>query len=119
MNLQIPDEDIQWEGEDPGISRRMGHGEPGQGIKKSVGHGSAIPSVGRGRGYPKNETKTDFPTSQNGIRKKGSDDIEILHTDSLIKEVSMCNFTQLYGIQRCGLFVWLFVFFFYLVISIR
>lgn len=99
LNLQIPSEDIQWEGEVPGISRRMGHSTPGQGIKKSVGHGSSIPDVGRGRGGSKNQSKKDYLPSQNGIGKKGSDDIEILHTDTLIKEVSMCNFTQCCGFR--------------------
>ncbi|XP_077211027.1 protein EMSY-LIKE 3-like isoform X2 [Tasmannia lanceolata] len=88
VNLkEISPEDIRWEGEDPGISRRTARGGPGRGIKKPLGRGSAVPGAGRGRGAPKNQSKKDFPPSQNGIGKKGSDDIEILHTDTLIKEV--------------------------------
>ncbi|XP_011625434.1 protein EMSY-LIKE 3 isoform X2 [Amborella trichopoda] len=88
VNLkEICPEDITWEGEDPGISRRGGRGGPGRGIKKSVGRGGAVSGLGRGRGGPKNQSKKDFPPTQNGIGKKASDDIEILHTDTLIKEV--------------------------------
>lgn len=88
VNLEeIPDEDIQWEGEDPGISRRTGRSGSGRGIKKPVAHSGAVPGAGRGRGGPKNQTKKDFLPSQNGIGKKVADDIEILHTDMLIKEV--------------------------------
>eukprot|EP00268_Persea_americana_P043320 TRINITY_DN4351_c0_g1_i5.p1 TRINITY_DN4351_c0_g1~~TRINITY_DN4351_c0_g1_i5.p1 ORF type:complete len:489 (-),score=131.70 TRINITY_DN4351_c0_g1_i5:458-1924(-) len=88
VNLnEISHEDIRWEDEDPGISRRTVRGGPGRGVKKSVGRGGVTPGVGRGRGGPKNQTKKDFPPSQNGIGKKSSDDIEILHTDTLIKEV--------------------------------
>ncbi|XP_077254141.1 protein EMSY-LIKE 3-like isoform X2 [Tasmannia lanceolata] len=88
VNLkEISPEDIRWEGEDPGINRRTGLGGPVRGVKKPMGRGGAVPGAGRGRGVPKNQSKKDFPPSQNGIGKKGSDDIEILHTDTLIKEV--------------------------------
>ncbi|XP_010265884.1 PREDICTED: protein EMSY-LIKE 3 isoform X2 [Nelumbo nucifera] len=88
VNLkEISPDDIRWEGEDPGISRRGGRGGSGRGIKKSVGRGGAVPGAGRGRGTTKVQGKKDFPPSQNGIGKKNSDDIEILHTDTLIKEV--------------------------------
>ncbi|KAJ4969770.1 hypothetical protein NE237_002869 [Protea cynaroides] len=89
VNLkEISVEDIQWEGEDPGISRRAGRGGSGRGVKKSIGRGGALPGAGRGRGaVSKGQTKKEFPPSQNGIGKKSSDDIEILHTDTLIKEV--------------------------------
>ncbi|XP_043692092.1 protein EMSY-LIKE 3-like isoform X2 [Telopea speciosissima] len=89
VNLkEISPEDIQWEGEDPGISRRVGRGGSGRGVKKTIGRGGALPGAGRGRGAAaKGQSKKDFPPSQNGIGKKASDDIEILHTDTLIKEV--------------------------------
>ncbi|XP_042481406.1 protein EMSY-LIKE 3-like isoform X3 [Macadamia integrifolia] len=89
VNLkEISPEDIQWEGEDPGISRRGGRGGSGRGVKKSIGRGGALPGAGRGRGaVAKGQSKKDFPPSQNGIGKKASDDIEILHTDTLIKEL--------------------------------
>ncbi|KAM7497350.1 hypothetical protein LguiA_021764 [Lonicera macranthoides] len=92
VNLkEISPEDIRWDGEDPGISRRGGRigSGPGHGFKKSMGRGGAVAGGGRGRGlvtkgqYPKN----DFTTLRNGIGKKALCDIEILHTDTLVKEV--------------------------------
>ncbi|KAH9616255.1 hypothetical protein KSS87_008314 [Heliosperma pusillum] len=65
--MEIPSEDIRWVNEDPGLSRRGGPGE------RSVG---AVPGAGRKK--PRNE-------QQNGAANM--DDIEILHTDTLIKEV--------------------------------
>lgn len=46
------------------------------------GHTSNV--GGRGRG----SLKTQQPKAQNGIGKKALGDIEILHTDTLIKEVT-------------------------------
>ncbi|KAF5445827.1 hypothetical protein F2P56_031512 [Juglans regia] len=87
VNLsEISPEDIQWVGEDPGISHRSGYGGFGHGINRSVGHDS-IPSVGRGRGVTKGHSRKDFLPSQNGIGKKAPEDIKILQTDTLIKEV--------------------------------
>lgn len=85
--MQISPEDIRWEGEDPGISRKGGRPGPGRGNKKSMTRGGAVPGAGRGRGTTKGQSKKDFPLQQNGIGKKGMGDIEILHTDTLIKEV--------------------------------
>lgn len=54
-----------------------------------MGRGGAVACGGRGRGsvtkgqYP----KKDFTTLRNGIGKKALCDIEILHTDTLVKEV--------------------------------
>ncbi|KAF6158741.1 hypothetical protein GIB67_040255 [Kingdonia uniflora] len=89
VNLkEISPEDIKWEGEDPAISRRGGRiGGQGRGVKKSGNRGGAVPGAGRGRGTSKVQSKKEFPLSQNGIGKNASDDIEILHTDTLIKEV--------------------------------
>ncbi|KAJ3698330.1 hypothetical protein LUZ61_002035 [Rhynchospora tenuis] len=95
VNLkEISPEDIRWEGEDPGINQqRSGRGGGGPahgGSKKSMGRGGgAMPSGGRGRGSLKNMPKKDavIPPSQNGIGRKNPDDIEILHTETLIKEV--------------------------------
>ncbi|XP_073003796.1 protein EMSY-LIKE 3-like isoform X1 [Typha latifolia] len=88
VNLkEISPEDIRWEGEDPGINHRSGRGAPGRGIKKSTGRGGAVPGAGRGRGSLKNMPKRDFLLAQNGTGKKGADDIEILHTETLLKEV--------------------------------
>jgi hypothetical protein len=51
--------------------------------------------AGRGRGPQRNSFKKDYPPSQNGVAKKRSDYIEILHTETLIKEVCLEG-TQLY-----------------------
>lgn len=52
-----------------------------------MARGGAVIGAGRGRGTPKGQSKKDFPLSQNGIGKKAVGDIEIVHTDTLIKEV--------------------------------
>ncbi|KAL0429314.1 UNVERIFIED_CONTAM: protein EMSY-LIKE 3 [Sesamum radiatum] len=82
----ISPEDIQWEGEDPGISHHGGYGGPGHGMNRPLGRDTA-PGAGRGRGLTKGQSRKDFPPSQNGIGKKGPDDIQLLHTETLIKEV--------------------------------
>lgn len=82
---QISPEDLHWEGEEPGVARRISRGGPGRGVKKGAGRGGAM--AGRGRGVLKGQPKKDLPPSQNGIGKKGPEDIEILDTGSLIKEV--------------------------------
>ncbi|KAE9620922.1 hypothetical protein Lal_00019924 [Lupinus albus] len=87
VNLsEISPEDIQWVGEDPGINHRGPFGGSGHGMNRPVGRDSVL-GAGRGRGAPKGQSRKDFLSSQNGIGKKGSDDIQILHTDALIKEV--------------------------------
>lgn len=87
FSIQISPEDIQWDGEDPGISRRGGYDGSGHGMNRAVGRDS-VQGAGRGRGLPKGQSKKDFLPSQNGIGKKAPDDIQILHTDTLIKEVN-------------------------------
>ncbi|XP_056165335.1 protein EMSY-LIKE 3 isoform X3 [Syzygium oleosum] len=84
---EISPEDIRWEGEDPGVSRRGGRPGPGRGTKKPMTRGGGVAGVGRGRGTTKAQTKKDVPLSQNGVGKKALGDIELLHTDTLIKEV--------------------------------
>ncbi|XP_044490802.1 protein EMSY-LIKE 3 isoform X2 [Mangifera indica] len=87
VNLsEISPEDIQWEGEDPGISHRGGYGGPGHGVSRTVGR-DIFSGAGRGRGVPKGQSRKDFMPSQNGIGKKAPDDIQMRHTASLIKEV--------------------------------
>ncbi|KAF4370713.1 hypothetical protein F8388_025092 [Cannabis sativa] len=83
----IPPEDIQWDGADLVISHGGNHGGHGRGHKKPSNRGGAIPGSGRGRGPSKVQPKKDFPPTQNGIAKKVSDDIELLNTDALVKEV--------------------------------
>ncbi|KAL6129815.1 hypothetical protein ACLB2K_073164 [Fragaria x ananassa] len=83
---KISPEDIQWVDEDPGISHRGGYGGSGHGMNRSVGRDS-VPGSGRGRGIRKGQSRKDFLPPQNGIGKKAPDDIHLLHTDTLIKEV--------------------------------
>ncbi|CAN1263414.1 Protein EMSY-LIKE 3 [Linum perenne] len=88
---EIPAEDIRWEGEDPGLFSKSGRPGPGpgsgRGNKKPLMRGGSIGAgAGRGRGNTKGP-KRDFPLSQNGTGKKALGDIEILHTETLIKEV--------------------------------
>lgn len=74
---EIPPEDIEWIGEDPRY-HQVSHG----GFNSEVSHG-----VGRGsRGNSKDQLRQGYPLLQNGDLKS-SDEIEILHTDTLIKEV--------------------------------
>lgn len=96
--MQISPEDIQWVGEDPGISHRGGYGGSGHGINRSVGRDN-VPVPGRGRGIPKGQSRKDFPPSQNGIGKKAPDDIQLLHTDTLIKEVSKSRLIHKWSIS--------------------
>ncbi|KAJ8899208.1 hypothetical protein K2173_012384 [Erythroxylum novogranatense] len=86
VNLsEISPEDIQWEGGEPISSRRGGYGGFNQGMSRSTKR-EIVPGVGRGRGVSKGQRKDLFP-AQNGIGKKMPDDIHILHTDTLMKEV--------------------------------
>ncbi|CAL5065210.1 unnamed protein product [Urochloa decumbens] len=84
-------EDIKWkEDEISEIDLKMylqGRGAPTSGGRKPTGRGGPMPGPGRGRGFQKNMSKKDFPPPQNGVGKRTSDDIDILHTESLIKEV--------------------------------
>ena len=54
---------------------------------RSIGRGGGL-AGGKGRGVMKGQSRKTFPSSQNGIGKKGSVEIQILQTDTLIKEVS-------------------------------
>lgn len=61
-------------------------------MNRSVGRDS-IAAAGRGRGGAEGQSRKDFLPLQNGIGKKVPDDIRILHTDTLIKEVSEVDCT--------------------------
>lgn len=88
VNLkEITPGDIMWDWEGPAGSGRGSRGAVGRGIKKSSGRGGLVSSSGRGRGISKGQPRKDFPPSQNGIGKKVPGDIEILHTDTLLREV--------------------------------
>ncbi|XP_059462737.1 protein EMSY-LIKE 1-like isoform X2 [Corylus avellana] len=84
---EISPEDIRWEGEEPGIMHRGGHGGQARGVRKPLSHTGIISSVGRGRGSTKSHSKKELLPTQNGIGRKVSDDLELLNTDSLVKEV--------------------------------
>lgn len=64
---------------------RHGSG-PAQGMVRPLGQDVA-PGFGRGRGSAKGQSRKDLPPPQNGIGKKRLDDIQLLHTETLIKEV--------------------------------
>ncbi|KAM7272562.1 hypothetical protein ACFE04_027225 [Oxalis oulophora] len=94
VNLKdISPDDIKWEGDNPGVSRRGGRAAgtgagPGRGNKRPMTRGGgAVGGPGRGRGVAKGQLKKGFPHSRNGIGKKPLGEIEILHTETLIKEV--------------------------------
>ncbi|XP_015898963.1 protein EMSY-LIKE 1 isoform X1 [Ziziphus jujuba] len=86
---EISPEDIRWEGEEMVTSHHGAHNGQGRGVKKSLNRGGRIPNNGRVRGPLKSQSMKDSLPSQNGISKKVSDDIELLNTDSLVKEVEM------------------------------
>ncbi|XP_042001417.1 protein EMSY-LIKE 3-like isoform X2 [Salvia splendens] len=69
---EIPPEDIRWVGEDPVVSRL---GEAGG------------PNSGRGRTSSMNPYANEMQPSRNGVAENDSEEIEILHTDTLIKKV--------------------------------
>ncbi|TVU11100.1 hypothetical protein EJB05_44663 [Eragrostis curvula] len=82
-------EDIRWQEDDSGIDPMTylrNRGAPVSGVRKPNRSGP-MSGPGRGRGFQKNASKKDFPSPQNGVGKRSSDDIDILHTESLIKEV--------------------------------
>jgi hypothetical protein len=81
-------EDVRWEGEEPDLNF-LGRGATVHGIKKSTSHGGPMSGAGRGRGPQKNSFRKDYPPLQNGVGKKSSNYIEILHTETLIKEVCL------------------------------
>ncbi|KAK9010467.1 hypothetical protein V6N11_036975 [Hibiscus sabdariffa] len=82
---QIPPDDIRWDGEDPGISYRRGHGF--HGAKKSFSRGDPAAGPGRARGSTKGQSRKELLPSQNGIGKKLSNEIELPNTEMLVKEV--------------------------------
>ncbi|XP_009631006.1 protein EMSY-LIKE 3 isoform X1 [Nicotiana tabacum] len=76
---EIPSNDIRWVGDDPGISQVGGGGGPGYGVNTL--------SAGRGRRFARQQFENDVHASQNGIVQKTPDEIEILHTETLLKKV--------------------------------
>ncbi|KAK4785520.1 hypothetical protein SAY86_002209 [Trapa natans] len=88
VNLkEITPDDIRWEGEDAGVSCRAKGPGLGRGIKKSMLHGGSSAGPGRGRGRTMSQLEKDVPSSKKGMEKKTVEDIKILHTDKLLKEI--------------------------------
>ncbi|KAF8041040.1 hypothetical protein BT93_B3076 [Corymbia citriodora subsp. variegata] len=84
---EIPPSDIRWARNDHGIYNRGGHPGVSRGVKKSTSKGGAITGHGRGKGTTKGQTQKNIPSMQSGVGRKDLGDIELLNTDSLIKEV--------------------------------
>ncbi|CAN1278199.1 Protein EMSY-LIKE 1 [Linum perenne] len=85
---EISPEDIRWDGEDPAISYHGGHGGASRGIRKPMNRGGFIPSSGQVRGATKFPTRRENLLTHNGFAAaKVSDDIELLNTETLVKEV--------------------------------
>lgn len=87
--LQISPEDIRWEGEDPSILHRGGHSGQGRGANKLFNHGGGTYGAGRGRGHPRFHPRKELITPQNGIGNRVPDEIELLNTETLVKEVDI------------------------------
>lgn len=88
VNLkEISPEDIRWEGDDPNLLQRGGHSGQVLGVKKFFGHGGDTVGVGIGRGHPKFQARKELIRPQNGIGNRVPDEIELLNTDTLVKEV--------------------------------
>lgn len=88
VNLrEISPNDIRWKQEDVGISHRGGRSGLGRGIKKSMACGGITTGSGRGNGILKGQSKNELHPSQYDIGRKALNDLEILHTDTLVKEV--------------------------------
>ncbi|CAN4097432.1 unnamed protein product [Withania somnifera] len=76
---EIRSVDIRWIGDDPGISRVGGVGGPGYGVNTL--------SAGRGRRFVRRQFENDVRASENGNVQRTSDEIVILHTETLLKKV--------------------------------
>ncbi|CAG7881119.1 unnamed protein product [Brassica rapa] len=74
---EISPRDIEWIGEDPGVSNRYG-------LNRTTGPNN-VPQ--RGSGLAKTTIKNDLRTSQNGAGKRKHVDIRIRPTNVLIREV--------------------------------
>ncbi|KAI3910322.1 hypothetical protein MKW92_017964 [Papaver armeniacum] len=82
VNLnEISPEDIRWDCENMGISRKGGRG-----MKKSMDHDGVVPWEGRGR-EDRSQPEKDLLPLQNTNGKKNMDDIEMILTETVVKEV--------------------------------
>lgn len=88
VNLrEISPNDIRWKWEDVGIAHRGGRSGSSRGIKNPTARGGTAAGSGRGRVIPKGQSKKEVPPLQNNVAKRPLNDIEILHTDTLVKEI--------------------------------
>lgn len=79
--MQIPPEDIRWDGEENGVALNVGHGSGAiRGNRRTLSNG------GRGSG-PRTQPRREHLATQNGGGRKFFDEIELFNTDSLVKEV--------------------------------
>ncbi|XP_022982968.1 protein EMSY-LIKE 1-like isoform X1 [Cucurbita maxima] len=82
---EIPPEDIQWDWEDLRMTHRGGHS--GRLFRRTQSSGGFAPGAGRGRGRSMSQSRKEISPSQNRVGKKAVDDIELLNTEVLVKEV--------------------------------
>ncbi|XP_023526425.1 protein EMSY-LIKE 1-like isoform X1 [Cucurbita pepo subsp. pepo] len=82
---EIPPEDIQWDREDLRMTHRGGHS--GRVFRRTQSSGGFAPGAGRGRGRSMSQYRKEISPSQNSVGKKVMDDIELLNTEVLVKEV--------------------------------
>lgn len=71
------------------MTHRGGHGGQSRVYRRSQSLGGFAPGTGRGRGHSKSQSRKELSPSQNGVGKKVLDDIELLNTEALVKEVSI------------------------------
>lgn len=83
--------------EDPGLSHKSILGIQSNDNPENVG----FPNSGPGKETMRDQNEIEIPFSENGIIKKSSDEIEILHTDTLIKEVCYQRIIILNQVVAC------------------
>lgn len=89
VNLrEISPNDIRWKWEDVGASNRGGRSGTGRGNKNPTARGETAGGSGRGRAVTKGPSKKEPPPSQKALPKRPPlNDIELLHTDTLVREM--------------------------------
>lgn len=98
--FQISRQDIKWEGENLEIFPETGNGKAGHRFKKS----GADAGAGAGKGVlVKGVSKNELPAARNDNGRMQSGDIKILHTDTLVKEVTFCNWEYINIIPHLNL----------------
>ena len=67
------------------MTHRGGHS--GRVFRRTQSSGGFAPGAGRGRGRSMSQYRKEISPSQNSVGKKVMDDIELLNTEVLVKEV--------------------------------